>query len=180
MATDDDGLKDMKVVTVTVTNVDEDGTVELSTLQPRVGIPLTAELTDIDGATTDIVWKWEGVTGEDCSLANFPADDTDDLEGGESGTYMPKGGTDGDVGKCLRATATYTDPQGPGKTAMSDLADAGQSVEIDDTNKAPMFPTRTWRPRETRLTRKGASLRTRRRRITSGLWSRPRTPTTTR
>ena len=46
-------------VTVTVTNVDEAGTLTLSTLQPVDGIELTAVLTDIDGATLpDVTWKW--------------------------------------------------------------------------------------------------------------------------
>ena len=40
-------------VTVEVTNVDEDGTLTLSNRQPVDGVELTAELTDIDGATSD-------------------------------------------------------------------------------------------------------------------------------
>ena len=60
----------------------------------------------------------------------------DDLEGGISGTYTP---TAEDIGKCLRATASYTDPQGS-DTAMSVLTDSDQPVEEDDTNKAPTFP----------------------------------------
>ena len=49
----------MMAVTVMVTNVEEAGTVMLSSLQPRIGTPLTATLTDIDGAVSDIIWKWE-------------------------------------------------------------------------------------------------------------------------
>ena len=45
-------------VTVTVTNADEAGTLTLSTLQPVDGIELTTTLTDIDGAVTDVTYKW--------------------------------------------------------------------------------------------------------------------------
>ena len=45
VATDSDGQTDEMDVIVTVTNVEEDGTVTLSTLQPRIGTALTATLT---------------------------------------------------------------------------------------------------------------------------------------
>ena len=53
-------------VVVTVTNVDEpiDGNVlgnpvvTLSSLQPKVGVPLTATLSDPDGGEKDIEWQW--------------------------------------------------------------------------------------------------------------------------
>ena len=45
-------------VIITVTNVNEDGTVTLSAQQPRVGIALTASVEDIDGGVKDITWKW--------------------------------------------------------------------------------------------------------------------------
>ena len=59
-----------KEVTVRVTNIDEAGTVTLSTLQPKAGVDLTAALTDPDGAsgatppitdtaiTSDVTWQW--------------------------------------------------------------------------------------------------------------------------
>ncbi len=137
-ATDSDGQTDMKAVTVTVTNMNEPGTVTLSTLQPRVGIGVMATLTDIDGAATGVTWAWEAEEAADCAtVSGFTPENTDDdLEGGISGTYAPKVA---DVDKCLRATASYTDPQGPG-TAMSVLTDSDKPVEEDDTNKAPAFP----------------------------------------
>ena len=137
-ATDSDGQTDRKNVTVTVTNVEEEGTVTLSTLQPRVGIGVMATLTDLDGAATGVTWAWEAQTAIDCSAAtDFTPDNADDdLDGGISGTYTP---TSDDVGKCLQATASYTDPQGS-DTAMSVLTESGQPVEADDTNKAPEFP----------------------------------------
>ena len=135
-ATDSDSQTDRKNVVVTVTNVKEAGEVTLNTLQPRVGIGVMATLTDLDGAATGVTWKWEGKSEADCSMGTFATDGTDDLEGGISGTYTP---TALDIGKCLRATASYTDPQGS-DTAMSGLTDSDQPVEEDDTNKAPAFP----------------------------------------
>ena len=38
----------------------EAGTVTLNTLQPRVGIGVMATLTDLDGATSGVTWKWQG------------------------------------------------------------------------------------------------------------------------
>ena len=129
VATDSDNQTDMMAVTVMVTNVDEDGTVTLSTLQPRVGTPVTATLTDIDGAVSEVVWMWERGTG-----SNLGSPVT--IEGADSDTYTP---TADDVGDHLRAMATsYTDPQGSGQPAVSVVSD--NMVEIDDTNKAPEFP----------------------------------------
>ena len=135
-ATDSDEQTDTMAVVVNVINVQEDGTVTLSTLQPRAGIGVMATLTDLDGATSGVTWKWQGQTSTNCSSVTFATDDTDDLEGGISGTYTP---TADDIGKCLGATARYTDPQGS-DTAMSELTASDQPVEEDDTNKAPTFP----------------------------------------
>ena len=130
VATDSDNQTDMMAVTVMVTNEDEAGTLTLSTLQPRVGIPLTATLTDIDGAVSDVTWTWER---DDAMGFDSPAT----IEGADSATYTP---TDDDEGMYLRATATsYTDPQGSGHTEMPVLVVSDNMVEIDDTNKAPEF-----------------------------------------
>ena len=57
--TDSKGNSDEQDVTVKVTNVEEDGTVTLSTLQPRVGFPVTATLADPDNVTAGTVsWQW--------------------------------------------------------------------------------------------------------------------------
>ena len=131
VATDSDGQTDMKAVTVTVTNVDEAGTITLSALQPRVGIPLTATLTDIDGDVSDVVWMWE--KDDAMGFTNTP----ETIEGADSATYTP---TDNDETMYLRATATsYTDPEGSGKTEAEPVVSAN-AVEIDDTNVAPGVP----------------------------------------
>ena len=62
-ASDDTGPAETAdtTVTVTVTNVDEDGEVVISSLQPEIAIPLMASLTDPDGVVTGgtVEWQWE-------------------------------------------------------------------------------------------------------------------------
>ena len=48
VVTDSKGNTDEQDVTVKVTDIEEDGVVTLSTLQPRVGFPVTATLADPD------------------------------------------------------------------------------------------------------------------------------------
>ena len=130
VATDSDVQTDEMDVTVTVTNVDEGGTVTLSTLQPRIGTALTATLTDIDGAVSDVKWQW-------AKSDNGVGDSYTDIAEATASSYTPVAADDGAF---LRATARYTDPQGSGKTAVSNPQEEGFSaVEIDDTNRAPEF-----------------------------------------
>ena len=44
----------MMSVTVKVTNINEPGNVALSSVQPRVGVALTATLTDPDGSVSGV------------------------------------------------------------------------------------------------------------------------------
>ena len=89
-------------VTVTVTNVDDPGAVSLSSQTPVVGIALTASLTDADGEITGMKWQWasENTDGTFADIAGA---------GATSDSYTP---ADADVGKRLRATASYTDGHG--------------------------------------------------------------------
>ena len=48
----------MRDVTVKVTNITELGKLEVMPTQPRVGIELTAELTDSDGVVSGPTWQW--------------------------------------------------------------------------------------------------------------------------
>ena len=47
-----------KDVEIRVANVNEDGVVTLSAVQARIGVPLTASLTDPDGGVTNVTWQW--------------------------------------------------------------------------------------------------------------------------
>ena len=54
----DGKLTGMKKVKVTVENAEEAGVVTLSKTQPRVGIAVTASLTDPDGSISSLTWQW--------------------------------------------------------------------------------------------------------------------------
>ena len=96
-------------VTVRVTNVDEAGTIAFSSDQPQVGTELTATLSDPDGSETSVTWAWAKSTDWDGSTGTWT-----DIDSAVSASYTPVGA---DVGNYLRATASYTDPQGSGKSA---------------------------------------------------------------
>ena len=125
-ATDAQNTSDTVTLTIEVTDVEHEGTVSLPLTQPRVGSPVQASLSDPDGGVTGTTWQWErsddGVTG------------WEDIDGARSASYTP--GTD-DIGKYLRATATYTNTHGPGKTAQSVTSDAVGAVP----NTNPEFPS---------------------------------------
>ena len=84
-------------VSVTVTNVDEDGTVSLDSETARVGTELTATLDDPDGAT-GATWQWAKSMEMD---GNFV-----DIEDATSASYTP---VEADEGYYLQVTVTYTD-----------------------------------------------------------------------
>ena len=115
-ATDPDSTNAMITVTVTVTNLDEAGTVTLSSEKPTVGYNLTATPGDPDGDLTDVTWQWSKSANMNSWM---------DISGATSMSYTP---TPMDVGYHLRATATYTDPLGSGKTARA-VSDAKTAVD---------------------------------------------------
>ena len=114
-------------VTVTVTNIDEAGTVALSTDQPAARAEITAALTDPDEGVTGAVWQWERSSDGNTGWAGI---------GTGSPSYTP---VDGDVGYHLRATASYTDGHGPGKTAQAASTQAVQA----GANRPPEFDSAT-------------------------------------
>ena len=136
-------------VTVTVTDVDEDGEVVISWLQPEVSTSITATLTDPDGpsdanppvtntAITDATWVW-GVS----EVETGPLDvDNDDHwgpapgNGNTTGSYTPAAS---DAGKFLRVTASYTDHNDGGKTARMMSANPVQAAGLGANNESPDF-----------------------------------------
>ena len=144
MVTDTDSNTDEQAVMVKVTNVEEPGMIDFSTLQPRVGFPVTATLTDPDNVNADSLgWQW--YRGENLADNNMPtmecADDAPDnclIKDATSGTYRPAAGDDG---KRLTAVATYTD----GHANVDDFKDmviarADNDVLTSTVNQAPEFP----------------------------------------
>ena len=146
VATDAGGNRGAETVKVTVTNVDEDGVVTLSRTQPRVGVPVTASLTDPDGSISRLRWQWSRDTTE--NINSFI-----DIPGATSDTYTPVAddavvtgaGPDNHGAMFLRATATYTDAAGATvevNNANEPKTAGGTSdhvVEVDTRNKLPAF-----------------------------------------
>ena len=130
-ATDSGGNTGSLDITVTVGNINEDGRVTLSNLQPEDFVPITAMLEDPDVVVqSSVEWQWSKSTTRDGTY--------NDIKDATSATYKPDGG---DVGSYLRATATYNDGQSTvtKRTANND-PDLTNSVQAADTdNKAPMF-----------------------------------------
>ena len=125
-AMDSTGKTGKEMVTVEVTNVDEPGMVTLSALQPQAGTALTAMDSDPDGDISDLKWQW---------AKSMTMDGTyEDIDKAILRAYTPK---DADIDYYLQVTASYTDPEGEGKTAMGTSAYAVQGVR--SVNNAPEF-----------------------------------------
>ena len=113
------------LVTVTVTNVDEPGAVELTTDSPKVDAEVTASLTDPDGSVANLTWQWQKADSED-------AQNWDDIANATSTTYTP---VPFDEGKFLRTQASYDDGEGTAKQASYTAPDA----VVRSDNEPPEF-----------------------------------------
>ena len=98
-------IDDTIAVTINLTNEDEAGTVTLPAAFTG-GTAATASVTDLDGTVSGDSWRWARGNTATGSFSN--------IGGATAASYTPVAA---DVGKYLRATVTYTDPQGSGKTA---------------------------------------------------------------
>ena len=114
-------------MTVTVTNVEEAGTVELSSVQPQVNTAITATLDDPDEVTSDITWSWQRSRAGSRSGWSTIGTATSD-------SYTPAAG---DVGRYLRATARYDDGYSNGKRAQADSENMVRAVP--QNNNPPRF-----------------------------------------
>ena len=115
-----DGHADV-TVTINVTNVEEAGTVTLSSMTPMVGTELTATLSDPDDSVTGETWQWSKSDAVDGTFA--------DIAGATSSSYTP---VEGDASMYLRATAMYTDGEGSGKNAMATTGSAVTAAPSGD------------------------------------------------
>ena len=116
-------------VKVTVTDVDEEGALSLSSTRPALGTVLTADPTDPDGVTAGTaLWQWERSTGRNAWAV---------IDGAAAASYTPVAA---DTNTFLRVTATYADEHGTGKT-VSEVAPnvvtgpllTGLTAETDDS-----------------------------------------------
>ena len=117
---DDRNASDDVDVTITITNVDEAGMVSVSLEQPAVGAALTVSLSDPDGSVSDISWQW---------AASSDGSNWSDISGANSDSYTPVAD---DVGIYLRATASYTDRHGSGRSTHA-------VMERQTAQRAPSF-----------------------------------------
>ena len=103
-------IDDTVEVTITVTDVDESEAVTLNYSDPWAGVTVIAGMTG--DTPTGLTWQWE--LSEDGSTGWAVGTGTV-VDGNHStSSYLP---VDGDVGKYLRATASYSDVGGTGKSA---------------------------------------------------------------
>ena len=110
-------------VTVTVVNLEEDGSVTLSSAQNevKVGVAITAEVTDLDVVDPiTVTWQWASSSSATGPWDNI-ADATDEA-------YTP---VEDDVGNYLQATASYTDGHGSGKSESAATTDAVLAITTD-------------------------------------------------
>ena len=129
VAADNLGNRSTMDVKVMVENENEPGVVALSRTQPRVGVPVTASLTDPDGSISGLRWQWYDDT--------VSSDLTQDaIAGATSDTYTPVADDATNTGVTLRARAAYTDGHGATKDAMGTAANP---VAVDTRNRAPAF-----------------------------------------
>ena len=99
----------------------------MSQRRPRVGVPITASVTDPDGDVSNVTWqRYNGTISDSDLTQNAIAKAT-------SATYKP---VEDDIGDTLRARAMYTDGHGEGKTAMGPSANV---VALDTRNRQPAF-----------------------------------------
>ena len=123
-AKDTSEATDSVMVTINVTNVDEDGTVTLSS-ETNVGVAITATLTDADGSVTGTTWQWASSDAMDGTYTNIAA--------ATSESYTP---VEGDANMYLRATAMYTDGHGSGKSESMVSANAVNTLPAFDGDTA--------------------------------------------
>ena len=99
----------MRDVTVKVTNIGEDGKIEVMPTQPRVGVELTAELTDSDGVVSGLTWQWYIQEAETLPTARVDGDlpeAWEKIKDATSDSYTPVSDDNGDW---LLVTVDYID-----------------------------------------------------------------------
>ena len=115
-------------VAVTVTDVDEAGTASIDRPQPQVSRPLEAGMSDEDEGVA--VQRWQWARSRDRTTWT-------DIAGATSSRRSP---VEADEGMYLRATVTYSDKFGPGKTASAVSANPVEARTL--SNAAPSFADR--------------------------------------
>ena len=124
---DEDSAADAGIaITVTVTDLEEDGAISVPTDQPRVGTALPATLSDSDGRVTSVTWQWH---------VSVDQSTWSPVKTATSASYTPVAD---DESRYLRVTASYSDRRGSGKQAETSLPNPVQAAP--SINRPPQFP----------------------------------------
>ena len=127
---DGDDLGELEL-TITVTNVNEPGTVVISPMQPQVGTPLTAILTDEDNvAPGEGEWQWASSDSMTGTFTDIPARSNDE-------TYRP---TEADLGKYLQVTVEYVDRAGAAFRTVQKVSAYPVRQDTNTSNQDPKYP----------------------------------------
>ena len=139
-------------VAIDVVDGEDAGAVVLSQRQPEVGIAILATASDDDGGVIIRKWVWEW-SDEFRVTDNLRECQDDDetlwtaIAGATSAVYAPKAA---DVGRCLRATATYVDNVGRLRETATGVSEVpvgrhgsfgtAPASDVGFVNAAPVFP----------------------------------------
>ena len=122
-AADPHGASTSVPVRITIGNVDEPGSVTLTTYEPLIGQVVNAQLQDPDGAATDVGWQWQ---------RSADGNVWDAIAGATRDDYTP---VLDDNGQRLRARATYTDPARTTPLTLASDATEPVAVATEDANR---------------------------------------------
>ena len=129
----DDVTDHSVVVSVTVIDEEEFGSITLSSYEPYLDTSMAAVLTDADGVVGEVEWTWE----RNPNPSRVWASRWQPVTSATSSTYTP---VEEDLGSVLRVTATYDDGHGPGKSVRA--ASRAEVVEF----RGPSFPEAQFDP----------------------------------
>ena len=127
---DGDDLGEVEL-TINVTNVDEQGMVVISPMQPQEGTELTAILTDEDNVAPGTgEWQWARADSMTGTFDDFPPNSGDM-------TYRP---TKDDLGKYVKVTVDYVDRAGPEVRTVQAVSAYRVRKDTNTSNQDPKFP----------------------------------------
>ena len=135
-------------LTVTVTNVDEDGEVTLTRRQPEVGEAITASLSDEDEGVTVGGWTWYRSKVDD-PVEGDTTNHWTELSGADTATYIPQvpqapAQAPTDVGRFLMVVVTYNDALNTGATTTTARMKSEHPVRAEVSGSAsPDFGSNT-------------------------------------
>ena len=113
--------KSAEAITTASVTADNDGTVTLTPSSPQVSDRVTAVLSDPDGGVTGVTWQWD--------ISSNGTSGWTPIVGANASTLTV---TSSYLNNYLRATASYSDAAGSGKSAQA-VSAAAVSVDDDGT-----------------------------------------------